>query len=107
LERGDSQEIANLNRLAAQTVIARSEHAMAIRTLQAEVDRISAALARIEGRLDREEPGEKKRLLQEVMTEVRTAVHSLPERVKELEDVAVGLERHLKIVRRPKEKRSK
>jgi len=101
----DHRDIANLTRLAAQAVIARGEHANAIRQLRAQVDALTETVAVMQAQAERVDEGEKRRLLAEVMREVRAAVKSLPERVAELEEVAVGLERHLKIRRKPKAER--
>ena len=109
-----AQDIQNLTRLMAQMVIARGEHAKAIRSLRADVGGLVEENALLRGRVQRLETGEEKadaatkeRLLTEVLTEVRGLVHALPERVRELEDVARALEAHLKLKRKPKTQRPK
>ena len=101
------REIDNHTRLLAQTVIARGEHATAIRQLQAQVGTMAQAIAVLEAKLERQDEGEKRRLMVEVMTEVRSVVRALPERVQEVEECIVALERKLKLVRRPKHDRPK
>jgi chromosome segregation ATPase len=109
-----AQDVQNLTRLLAQMVIARSEHAKAIRSLRADVAAVIEENALLRGRVtDLEEDEEevdkatKHRLITEALGEVRKLVHDLPERVRELEDVARALEAHLKLRRRPKERRPK
>jgi flagellar hook-basal body complex protein FliE len=102
-----AQEADNHSRLIAQMVIARSEHAKAIYQLRAQVDSLTESVAKLEAKQDRVDEGEKRHLLTEVMAEVRKAVHALPERVQELEDVAVALEGRLGLRRRPKSARPK
>jgi uncharacterized coiled-coil protein SlyX len=99
------QQIQNLNRLAAQTVIGFSEHAKTIRRLLADVDRLTRENAEMRGRLDRAEPGEKQRLLHEVMDTARAAVRNLPERITEVEQCLAAIEERLKIRRVPKSRR--
>lgn len=109
-----AQELQNLTRIAAQTVIGFGEHAKAIRTLRAETAGLIQENALLRGRIQELEQHEaealvdtrvKARLLKEVMAQVRTVVARLPERVKELEDVATALEIHLGLQRRPKASR--
>lgn len=109
-----AQDIQNLTRLLAQMVIARSEHAKAIRSLRADMAAVVEENALLRGRvMDLEEDEEevdaatKKRLLTEAIQEARALVHDLPERVRELEDVARAIEARLKIRRIPKDKRPK
>ena len=109
-----AQEISNLTRLLAQMVIARSEHAKAIRSLRADVAAVIEENALLRGRVtDLEEDEEevdkatKRRLITEALGEVRKLVHDLPERVREVEDCIVGIEQRLKIRRRPKAQRPK
>ena len=109
-----AQEVQNLQRLMAQMVIARSEHAKVIRQLMADTTGLVQENAILRGTINelvrREEMVDertKRNLITAALQEVRTIVRNLPERVQELEDVAAGLERHLKLVRKPKDKRSK
>lgn len=107
-----AQEIQNLTRLMAQMVIARTEHAKAIRSLRAESAAAIQENAFLRGRVQelehREEMADertKRNLIVAALTDVRTIVRNLPERVTELEHVAEALEAHLKLVRKPKENR--
>ncbi len=95
-----AQDTSNLNRLAAQTVIGFSEHAKAIRHLRADVDTMIEQLARIEGMLERAEPGEKRKLMREVMIEVRGVVQDLPERMGQIERALPELEAHVGLRRK-------
>jgi hypothetical protein len=106
------QEIQNLTRVAAQAVIAFGEHAKEIRRLRAESSGHVEEIALLRGRLSALEAGEeradatvKQRLLVEVMTEVRKVVQALPERVQEVEECIIALEKKLKLTRRPKGQR--
>lgn len=108
-----AQEVTNLTRLLAQMVIARTEHAKAIRSLRADMAATIQENALLRGRVSELEQIEetadivdKRLLLAEVLSEVRTLVEALPERVKELEDVAVAIEAKLGLVRKPKAKRT-
>lgn len=109
-----AQEISNLTRLAAQMVLARHEHASAIRMLINDVGRLIEETALLRGRVaelelreERVDERTKRNLMLEAMHEVRVWVRGLPERVAELEDCVVGLERHLKLRRRPVAQRPK
>ena len=94
------QELDNLTRLAAQAVIARGEHAREIRRLQADVGRLTEEVALLRGDQERADEGEKKRLLAEVIAEVRVLVRDLPERVKIVELCIEGIERKLGLTRK-------
>jgi hypothetical protein len=107
-----AQEIQNLTRLAAQTVIGFGEHAKAIRRLQADYTALVEENALLRGKLQEWEHTEatidqrvKARLMTAVLGEVRTLVQNLPERVQELEDVVRALENHFGLRRRPKGRR--
>jgi hypothetical protein len=100
-----SQEVSNLDRLMAQMVLARHEHANAIRQLRAQNDQMAEAIARLEARQETVDGKVQVKLLAEVLVEVRHIVRNLPERVAELEEVAEALEAKLKLTRRPKEQR--
>jgi hypothetical protein len=120
-EHGDVQirrEIANLIRVTAEQVIARTEHARAIRELRADVAdligqvaglraELTEAVRSINARLAVAEPEVRHGLLVDVMTEVRQVVRDLPERLDEVEDCVVGIETHLKLRRKPKTARPK
>jgi hypothetical protein len=97
--------VQNLNRLGAQMVIARHEHAMAIRRLQAEMAELIREMALIRGRLEEADRTVRRTLLNDVIDETRRLMRDLPDRVKELEDVAVALETHLKLRRKSRAER--
>jgi hypothetical protein len=99
--------VENLNRLGAQMVIARHEHAQAIRRLRAEMAEIIQEVALVRGRLEEADRTVRRTLLNDVIDETRRLVRDLPERVKELEDVAAALEAHLKLRRKPKSDRGR
>lgn len=108
-----AQEVQNLTRLLAQMVIARSEHAKAIRSLRADMAATIQENALLRGRLqelerseERVDAGTKASLIQEAIKEARGLVAALPERVKELEDVAVAIEAKLGLIRKPRGKRT-
>lgn len=109
-----AQDIQNLTRLMAQMVIARGEHAKAIRSLRADMAATIEENALLRGRVQQLEAREemvdertKRNLVVAALTEVRSVVRDLPERVRELEDVARALEAHLKLKRKPKARRPK
>jgi chromosome segregation ATPase len=106
------QEVDNLTRLMAQTVIARGEHAKLLRRLQADANRLTEENAMLRARIiqmDRErdlvDEEMEVEMLTELLTRVREVVEALPERVAELEDCVAGIEGKLKLKRRPKEAR--
>jgi hypothetical protein len=97
--------VENLNRLGAQMVIARHEHATAIRRLQAETASLVQEVALLRGRLEEADRTVRRTLLNDVVDETRRLMRDLPDRVKELEDVAIALETHLKLRRKPRTER--
>lgn len=101
------QAIENLNRLGAQMVIARHEHAQAIRRLRAEMAQLIEEMALLRGRLEEADRTVRRTLLNDVVDETRRLMRDLPDRVKELEDVAAALEAHLKLHRKPKSERGR
>jgi len=101
------QAVENLNRLSAQMVIARHEHAQAIRRLRAETTELIQEVALIRGRLEEADRTVRRTLLNDVVDETRRLVRDLPDRIKELEDVAAALEAHLKLRRKPKGERGR
>jgi len=94
------QEIDNLHRLMAQMVLARGEHARVIVGLRNEVGGLIEQIALLRGDQERQDEGEKRRLMAEVVREVRTAVHDLPERLGVVERCIEGIEGRLKLRRK-------
>jgi hypothetical protein len=97
--------VENLHRLGAQMVIARHEHAQAIRRLRADMAGLIEEVALIRGRLEEADRTVRRTLLNDVIDETRQLMRDLSGRVKELEDVAVGLETHLKLRRKSRSER--
>jgi hypothetical protein len=98
-------EIQNLTRLAAQTVIARHEHANAIYKLRAEVERIVIAQAKIEARYDEWEQRTTELAratdihLRADIDDMDDCVEELEHRVEQLERLLGQIERRLKLKR--------